>query len=66
MEKLFPNRPSPSETEERRAQVLARIEAALRENAPALALEEHDEGGLDPYNTHSGRIRRDVWGARPR
>jgi hypothetical protein len=46
--------------------VLVRIEAALRAGAPAMERVQHDRGGLDPYNTLSGRIRRDAWGPRAR
>ena len=51
-------------TRDRRAELLAKLEAVLRADGD-LALAD-DVGGLDPYNTASGRVKRDAWGSRPR
>jgi hypothetical protein len=59
----FAPKPMPPATD-RREELLAKLEAALRAE-PDLRLAD-DTGGLDPYNTASGRIKRDAWGARPR
>ena len=64
MQKRYPARPTPAAAQDRRAQVLARIEAALQSTG-SLELAQ-DRGGLDPYTTLNGPIRRDVWGARAR
>jgi hypothetical protein len=49
---------------DRRHELLAKLEASLRAD-PGLRLAD-DSGGLDPYNSANGRIKRDAWGARPR
>jgi hypothetical protein len=59
----FATRPA-APTRDRRAELLAKLEAMLRADG-GLALAD-DEGGLDPYNTTNGRVKRDVWGSRPR
>ena len=64
MEKHFPPQNPISPAQDRRAEVLARIESALRSTVELGLLDE--KGGLDPYNTLNGPIRRDVWGARAR
>jgi len=56
--------PPPPPTSDRRAELLARLEATLRADA-RLSLRD-DRGGLDPYNTLNGPQRRDAWGARAR
>ena len=66
MDKRHPPALSPAAARDRREEVLARIEAALRADAPGMDLVQHDTGGLDPYTTHSGPIRRDAWGPRAR
>jgi hypothetical protein len=59
----FAPKPVPSAAN-RRDELLAKLEAALRADS-VLRLAD-DTGGLDPYNSANGRIKRDVWGARPR
>jgi hypothetical protein len=49
---------------DRRDELLAKLEAALRAD-PVLRFED-DMGGLDPYNSANGPMKRDAWGARPR
>ena len=51
-------------TRDRRAELLAKLEATLRTDGHLSVAD--DEGGLDPYNTASGRVKRDAWGSRPR
>ena len=59
----FAPRPA-APTRDRRAELLAKLEAVLRADDDLSLVD--DEGGLDPYNTANGRVKRDAWGSRPR
>lgn len=65
MDKTVRFAPKPATpSSDRRTELLAKLEAALRAD---LGLNLRDgECGLDPYNSVSGRPRREPWGARPR
>jgi hypothetical protein len=65
MDSRKPRNFSSSRLPDRQAETLARIETALR-MAGALELQDDNLGGIDPYNTHNGPYRRDVWGPRAR